>query len=252
MRDDDTPGDVVITWDAVETANHYRIGGVAYPDCQEITEAGRPWDEAFASHAYPVCHRQGRSDAAISLNWATIPPAARLPRFTRNDRLRKVGTHEAHRYWNSEDDYAGFNAVLEGNDHTISNLYIIRSDADVLGLFALTLSDSVIRRVGLASSYVAGDRNVGSLVVSNCGEINDYSTTSTASGTGDRIGGLVGLNGRTVTASYATASVTDVAAGHPAPGRPADYGADAVAGSSRVFWGEWRRGRSCGSMSGGR
>ena len=46
------------------------------------------------AHAYPVCHREERSDVAISLNRTTIPPATRLPRRARNDRLRKVGTHE--------------------------------------------------------------------------------------------------------------------------------------------------------------
>ncbi|MYC34367.1 MAG: fibronectin type III domain-containing protein [Chloroflexi bacterium] len=47
--DDDTPGDVVISWDAVQTANYYRIGWVAYPDYVEISEqGGRPWSEAFA------------------------------------------------------------------------------------------------------------------------------------------------------------------------------------------------------------
>ena len=35
-------------------------------------------------------------DVAISLNWTTIPPAMRLPRCARNDRLRKVDTHELH------------------------------------------------------------------------------------------------------------------------------------------------------------
>ena len=48
VRDDDTPGDVVISWNAVAAANYYRVGWVAYPDYLEITGAGRPWDEAFA------------------------------------------------------------------------------------------------------------------------------------------------------------------------------------------------------------
>ena len=49
VRDDVTPGDVVISWNTVDAANYYRIGWVAYPDYEEIhLNGGRPWDEAFA------------------------------------------------------------------------------------------------------------------------------------------------------------------------------------------------------------
>ena len=49
VRDDDTPGDVVISWNTVDAADYYRIGWVAYPDYEEIhLNGGRPWDEAFA------------------------------------------------------------------------------------------------------------------------------------------------------------------------------------------------------------
>lgn len=45
----ENPGDVLISWKAVEDAAHYRVGWVAYPDYEEIhLNGGRPWDEAFA------------------------------------------------------------------------------------------------------------------------------------------------------------------------------------------------------------
>lgn len=47
--DGDTPGDVIISWDAMSGAKYYRVGWVAYPDYVEISEVGgRPWSEAFA------------------------------------------------------------------------------------------------------------------------------------------------------------------------------------------------------------
>ena len=47
--DGDTPGDVIITWDAVSSAKNYRVGWVAFPDYEEISlVGGRPWSEAFA------------------------------------------------------------------------------------------------------------------------------------------------------------------------------------------------------------
>jgi len=42
-------------------------------------------------HAYPVCHREERSDAATSLNCTTIPSAMRLPRYARNDNPVETG-----------------------------------------------------------------------------------------------------------------------------------------------------------------
>ena len=44
--------------------------------------------------AYPVCHREERSDAAIPLSERRMPSVPRLPRFARNDRPCKLGTHE--------------------------------------------------------------------------------------------------------------------------------------------------------------
>ena len=47
VRDGANPGDVVISWNCVPSANFYRIGWVAYKDYQAEIAAGRPWLEAF-------------------------------------------------------------------------------------------------------------------------------------------------------------------------------------------------------------
>ena len=127
-------------------------------------------------------------------------------------------------YWN---DGAGwvpigdgrhkFTADFDGNNHTIANLYISRSRADMVGLFG-SVSSSSIKRVGLVSAAVLGDDNVGALVgYSSGGTITasyDNSSISssyvTGSVSGDNyVGGLVGDSSfGTITASYAAGSVS--------------------------------------------
>ena len=71
-----------------------------------------------------------------------------------------------------------FAAIFEGNGNTITNLYI-RGDGGV-GLFGVTGGDAEIRRIGMIENNIY-DNNTSSL-----------------------IGGLVGINGGEVIASYAT------------------------------------------------
>ncbi|MYC32167.1 MAG: hypothetical protein F4X64_03200 [Chloroflexi bacterium] len=112
-------------------------------------------------------------------------------------------------YYNSDDDYAGFNAVFEGNDHTISNLYISRNDTYNVGLFGWAGAESVIRQVRLLNVSVIGQNHVGGLVGWNDGSIGDSYVTGNVVGDLD-FGGLVGRQGEagSITRSYATASVS--------------------------------------------
>ena len=99
-----------------------------------------------------------------------------------------------------------FNAIFEGNGHTISNLAIDRSEDDI-GLFGSTSSGSVIRNIGLTGGVVNGEGEIGSLVGFNIGTITASYATGSASGRFN-VGGLVGRNAGPVTASYATGSVS--------------------------------------------
>ena len=127
-----------------------------------------------------------------------------------------------------------FGATVEGNGHTISNLFIDRASTNAIGLFRYTASTGVIRNVGLLSANVTGRDSVGGLVGYNLGSVaNSYATGSVTgaknvggllgnnygpvtksysagNARGDRsVGGLVGYNyNGTVTASYATGNVT--------------------------------------------
>ena len=109
-----------------------------------------------------------------------------------------------------------FNSRVEGNGHTIHNLYGRRSAAGDLGLFGATGSSSVIRSIGVASVRLYGSDGadfIGALV----GDSNGTIVASYASGTInggragiDSVGGLVGnlgTNTAAVVASYAAVSV---------------------------------------------
>ena len=101
-----------------------------------------------------------------------------------------------------------FNAIFEGNGHTVANLFIDR-DSDV-GLFGLTGAASVIRHVGLIDVSVAGSDGAGGLVGVGAGSVIGSYATGAVSGTGKRVGGLLGANelGAAVAASYAAVAVT--------------------------------------------
>ena len=103
--------------------------------------------------------------------------------------------------------FSRFNATFDGGGHTIANLHVNRRDL-YIGLFAA--SDAVIRRVGLVSGSVSGDRYVGTLVGWNNGAMTDsYATVAVTSTTADdgEVGGLVGYNRGTITRSHATGIV---------------------------------------------
>ncbi len=116
-------------------------------------------------------------------------------------------------YWGNGRGWIGiggyadpFEAIFEGNGRTISNLFIDSSFTQ--GLFGVTGPSSVIRHVGLTGVAVSGTDNVGGLVGLNGGSVTGSYVTGTVSGTGAGVGGLVGENRGSVVASYATVEVT--------------------------------------------
>ena len=104
-----------------------------------------------------------------------------------------------------------FNAIFEGNGHSISNLYSRGSGSR--GLFRKTISTATIRNVGIENSNLYGVSDsdmVGSLVGWNQGNIIASHAHQRGSvrggGTNDYVGGLVGLNSGRIIASYAKVS----------------------------------------------
>ena len=104
-----------------------------------------------------------------------------------------------------------FTGIFDGNSHTINKLYS-RSSGNV-GLFRELSSGGIIRNVGVTEAGVYGGYGntdyVGGLVGRNGGTITASYATGSADGGGgntDYVGGLVGRNTGTITASYATGS----------------------------------------------
>ena len=145
--------------------------------------------------------------------------------------------------------FSEFGAIFEGNDHTISNLYIDRTvqDYEGVGLFRFAGAPSVIRNVGIIDMDLTGG-NGGGLVAENKGEIRNSYTTGRISSTGSGAGGLVGMNAANdegdvalITNSYSTAAVSGTShvaglvANNSTEGRiVASYATGDVTGSAQV------------------
>ena len=131
-----------------------------------------------------------------------------------------------------------FNAIFEGNEHKISNLFI-NSESDYAGLFKATgrqakISGLVLSQIDVGgSSYVgalaaynagtvsyvevnggrlvAAGNNAGALVGANEGTIlNGVAALESVAGNGHSIGGLVGYNNGHITYSFAESDLSGV------------------------------------------
>ena len=106
-----------------------------------------------------------------------------------------------------------FTGTFDGQDHTISGLFINDATNSDVGLFGE--ADGTVRDVGLVNANVTGTAtgglsdSVGGLAGENDGEIaQSYATGTVTGGDGDYVGGLTGFNLGTITQSYATGAVT--------------------------------------------
>ena len=136
-------------------------------------------------------------------------------------------------YWNDGSgwDPIDLRTTFDGGGHTITNIYINRSDQDEVGLFGDPfVSGVIIRNVGLVSVDVTGKSSVGGLVGDAHGiNISDSYVTGSVSGVG-AVGGLIGDSFRsTITNSYSTASVSG--SGSEVGGLVGDSHTDALSNS---------------------
>ncbi len=104
-----------------------------------------------------------------------------------------------------------FTGSLDGNNFTISNLYIDRDETDYIGLFGC-VSEAEIKNLGLIDVDITGGENTGSLVglLRNGGMIENVYSTGVVSGQRD-VGGLIGLVrdvGTRITDTHSTVDTT--------------------------------------------
>ena len=99
-----------------------------------------------------------------------------------------------------------FNAVFDGNGHSIHNLFINRG-RDWAALFSAVRADGVLRSLGLPNAYVDGgvSGSVAPLAGTIWGRVAAAWATGAVAG-GTNVGGLVGSTnaGSTIVASYST------------------------------------------------
>src|SRR5699024_8745720 len=110
------------------------------------------------------------------------------------------------------DNSSPFKGILDGQGHTIDNLYINRPNADHLGLFGvMNGSDARIEDLGLKGSVITGDSDnfVGGIIGAMAdGTITNVYNTGTIKD-GKTQGGIVGvLFGGTIQHAYNTGTVT--------------------------------------------
>ena len=117
--------------------------------------------------------------------------------------------------WDPIGDWAHkFTANFDGNNHTIANLYINRSDTDRVGLFGFVSgydSGSGIKRVGLVSANVSGNEYVGGRAGKARGGSVVQVRLESATVNGNKyVGGLVGMcdGGVSISNSYTTGNVS--------------------------------------------
>ncbi|ADE36811.1 GLUG motif-containing protein [Methanohalophilus mahii] len=130
-----------------------------------------------------------------------------------------------------------FTGFLDGNNYTISNLYINNSSSEYVGLFGFTRKNDGLLIVDLrleninvsGFTYVGGvvgrhfqgevnniyvtgnmngDSNVGTLIGYNSGNVTNTNSNGNVTSNGDYAGGLIGRNEGNVSDSYATGNIT--------------------------------------------
>ncbi len=109
-----------------------------------------------------------------------------------------------------------FTGTFNGDNYTISDLFINLPTTNDVGLFGKT-SGSNIENVGLINANITGQNNVGTLVGynNNSSSIDNSYATGNVIGSGYDVGGLVGYNNNSssIDNSYATGNVIGSAYG---------------------------------------
>ena len=105
---------------------------------------------------------------------------------------------------------ANYSAVFEGNGHSISGLYIARTEAasgSEQGLFSTLAATAQIKNIRLLDVNIQGLSAVGALASRNSGIIINSSVSGAVEATAD-VGGLVGINDGHIISSFADVAVS--------------------------------------------
>ncbi len=102
-----------------------------------------------------------------------------------------------------------FTGSFDGAGHKITKLYINRPMSMTgVGLFSRTTNNAEIKNIGVTDAYVVGQNKVGGLIGHSGGSVSNSYATGDVTGTGNNVGGLIGRSNGSVSNSYATGDVT--------------------------------------------
>lgn len=106
-----------------------------------------------------------------------------------------------------------FSGIFDGQNFTISSLYINAANQNEIGLFGHIATTGLVRNVGLINANVNGTNYVantlGIIAGTNEGAISNVYATGVVGATGiDVVGGLVGWNAGTIDLSHSNVAVT--------------------------------------------
>ena len=102
--------------------------------------------------------------------------------------------------------YNNFCGVFNGDGYAVRGIYI-NTQESYQGLFGNSGGDSIIANLGVAESYIYGNKYVGGVVGNNDGTVTNCYNTGNVNGN-EHVGGVVGDNDGTVTNCYNTGNVT--------------------------------------------
>lgn len=104
--------------------------------------------------------------------------------------------------------YNNFRGIFAGDGHTVSGLYINKTDGGYAGLFGYVSPFGQISDLGLTNVNITGTDWTGGLAGYSAGAIINCYLTGTVNGSGSGLGGLAGQSAGTITDSYSAALVT--------------------------------------------
>ena len=113
------------------------------------------------------------------------------------------------------DNFKRFKGIYNGNNHSISDLYI-NSNIIYNGLFGRIDTQGKVVNLNISNvNLFVGDSGgkTGSLVGENGGDIYNCSSSGTLTSSSSGVGGLVGQNTRNIQNSYSTATVIQTVGG---------------------------------------
>ena len=217
-------------------AMRYQLDGIGYRESADATEVKTSCYERGTDRCkgYELMKDLDFNDDASYSN------VANKARWTTGAGWNPIGYYEGPGYRSANNK--SFEAIFEGNGHSISNLMIDRPNTNGVGFFSYVKGGN-INDVDLSNINIKGDGYVGGLVGHNYGTI----TNSTATGVVEgyyAVGGLVGReSGGTIMNSYAMSAVegnSDVGglAGHNSGGTIMNsYAMGAVTGTGSYIGG---------------